>query len=75
VRYDYKNIIFEEILFINTVVHTMAGEIFCKINELIIANKIEWTKYVGVNTNGARAISGKFTGLIAQIRKILTSVT
>jgi len=75
VRYEYDNVISEDILFVTTVVHTTAEEIFCKINEFIIANEIEWTKCVGVSTDGARAMSGKFTGLIARIRNIIPSVT
>jgi len=55
------------------VVHTTTEEIFCKINEFIIANEIEWTKCEGGSTDGARAMSGKFTGLIARIRHINTS--
>jgi len=57
------------------VIHTTAEEIFCKINEFIIANEIQWTKFVGFSIDGARAMSGKFTGLIARIRKIIPSVT
>jgi len=75
VRYEYENVISEDILFVTIVVHTTAEEIFCKINEFIIANEIEWTKCVGVSTVGARAMSGKFTGLISRIRKIIPSVT
>jgi len=34
VRYEYKNIISEDVIvFVTTVVHTTAEEIFCKINE------------------------------------------
>jgi hypothetical protein len=40
VRYEYENVISEDILFVTTMVHTMAGKIFCKINEFIIANEI-----------------------------------
>lgn len=56
IRYEYDNAIFKDILFVTTVVHTKADEIFCKINEFIIANEIEWTKCVGVSTDGARAM-------------------
>jgi hypothetical protein len=50
-------------------VHSTTEEIFCKINEFIIANEIEWTKCVGVSTDGARAMLGKFIGLITRIKK------
>lgn len=41
----------------------------------MIANEIYWTKCVRVSTDGARAMPGKFTGLIARIQKIIPSVT
>jgi len=43
VRYEYEIVISEDILFVTTVVHTTPEEIFCKINEFIIENEIEWT--------------------------------
>jgi len=56
VRYNFENTIFEDILFVTSVIHTTAEEIFTKINEFMILNEIEWTKCVGVSTNGARAM-------------------
>ncbi|VVC26491.1 Domain of unknown function DUF4371 [Cinara cedri] len=53
VRYNYENTIFEDILFVISVIHTTAEEIFTNINEFIILNEIEWTKCVGVSTDGA----------------------
>lgn len=63
-------------LFINNVVHTTAEETFCKLNELLTANKIDCLKCVGVRADGAPAMPGKFIGLIiAWIQKIIPSVT
>lgn len=49
VRYKYENAIFEDILFVTTVVHTTAEDIFCKINGFIRSNEIEWIKWVRSN--------------------------
>ncbi|VVC46493.1 Ribonuclease H-like domain, partial [Cinara cedri] len=51
VRYNYENTIFEDILFVTSLIRTTAEEIFTKINEFIILNEIEWTKCVGVSTD------------------------
>jgi len=58
VRYNYEN----TILFVTSVIHPTAEEIFTKINEFIILNEIEWTKCVGVGTDGARAMFRKMSG-------------
>lgn len=52
-----------------TVLHT-TEKIFGRINEFMTANEINWTKYVEVSTDGALAMSGKFTGFVVLIRKM-----
>jgi len=75
VRYEHKRNIFEDLLFISLLIHTTAEEIFNILNEFITSHEIDWLKCVEIATDGARAMSGRFTGLVARIKEIIPSVT
>lgn len=75
VRYEHKRNIFEDLLFISLLVHTTAEEVFNTLNEFITSHEINWLKCVGISTDGARAMSGRLTGLVARIKEIIPSVT
>ena len=74
VRYEHERNIFEDFLFISSLVHTTAEEVFNSLNEFTTSHDIDWLKCVGISTDGARAMSGKLTGLVARIKEIIPSV-
>ena len=74
VRYEHERNIFEDFLFISSLVHTTAEEVFNCLNEFITSHDMDWLKCVGISTDGTRAMSGKLTGLVARIKEIIPSV-
>jgi hypothetical protein len=56
-------------------IHTTAEEVYKSLNEFLTSSGIQWSKWVGINTDGARAMCGRLTGLIARIRENNPSVT
>ena len=74
VRYEHERNIFEDLLFISSLVHTTAEEVFNSLNEFITSHDMDWLKCVGISADGARAMSGKLTGLVARIKEIIPSV-
>uniref|UniRef100_A0AAR2IY92 DUF4371 domain-containing protein n=1 Tax=Pygocentrus nattereri TaxID=42514 RepID=A0AAR2IY92_PYGNA len=58
VRYEHNHEIFEDILFCKPLpTKTTAEVIFDILNAYIVSNGIEWSKCVGVSTDGARAMT------------------
>jgi hypothetical protein len=43
---------------------------FKKIGQFVKVHGIEWKKYVGVCSNGARAMTGKYRAAVAQIKEV-----
>jgi len=61
----------EEMLFCQSLsTKTTAEEIFKYIDCFIKENGIDWSKCVGLTTDGARAMCGIHTGLVARVRSI-----
>lgn len=71
VRYDFENTTYEEFLFCKSFpTRTTVEEIFNLINDYINKNNIEWKKYVGLSSDGARAMSGIRTGLYPRVKVV-----
>jgi hypothetical protein len=69
VRFEFNGSIEEELLFCKYLPSTTTGEeIFKCLDEFITENEINWSKCVGLTTDGARAMSGIYVGLIAKVR-------
>jgi exoribonuclease II len=75
VRYEFEGKIIEDLLFCRSLIHTTAEEVYNNLNEFLTSSEIQWSKYVGISTDGARAMSVRLTGLIARIRENNPSVT
>lgn len=75
IRYEFDGTISEDFLFCQSLPTYTTGEsIFNSLNDFIIANEIGWSKCVGVSTDGAPAMLGKYRGLKANIRAIIPNV-
>jgi hypothetical protein len=64
VRYEFEGNIIEDLLFCRSLIHTTAEEVYNSLNEFLTSSGIQWSKCVGISTDGARAMSGRLTGLI-----------
>ncbi|XP_078503770.1 zinc finger BED domain-containing protein 5-like [Lissotriton helveticus] len=74
VRYDFEGNIIEDLLFCRYLIHTTAEEVFNCFDDFLTSNGIQWSKCIGISTDGTRAMSGRLTGLVARIREINPSV-
>ncbi|XP_035229526.1 zinc finger BED domain-containing protein 5-like [Stegodyphus dumicola] len=63
VRYVYKESVEEELLFCRPMEdHTTGKDIYCKVDEFLKAEGLEWKNCCGICTDGARAMTGKNIG-------------
>ncbi|KAL4154130.1 hypothetical protein QTP88_001963 [Uroleucon formosanum] len=71
VRFELNGNIEEEMLFCQSLsTKTTGEEIFKSVDSFIKENEVDWSKCVGLTTDGARAMSGIHTGLIARVRSV-----
>jgi hypothetical protein len=49
---------------------TTSNDIFKKLDQFMKVHGIEWKKCVGVCSDGARAMTGRHTGVVAQIKEV-----
>lgn len=71
VRFDYHGEVIEEFLFCKPLEsNTTAELIFNIIDEYVLKVGIPWSKCIGLCTDGAKAMSGKLTGLAVKIKKV-----
>ncbi|XP_015365208.1 PREDICTED: zinc finger BED domain-containing protein 5-like [Diuraphis noxia] len=71
VRFELNGNIEEEMLFCQSLSTKTTGEdIFKSVDSFIKGNKVDWSKCVGLTTDGARAMSGIHTGLIVRVRSV-----
>ncbi|XP_057654818.1 zinc finger BED domain-containing protein 5-like [Diorhabda carinulata] len=71
VRFTFNGAIEEEILFCHSQKTSATGQdIFDSLNSFIHENGINRSKCVGLTTDGARAMSGKYTGLVAKVKEV-----
>lgn len=71
VRYIFTNIVQEDVLFAKPLKTYTTGEaIFDMINGYFEKNEINWSYCVSVCTDGAKSMTGKFSGFVARVKKI-----
>jgi hypothetical protein len=71
VPYEHENKVCEEFLFHkSSIVHTTAEALFKVVIDFITTNKLQWEKYVGISTDGARPMTGTQKGLVAHIQRV-----
>lgn len=71
VRFNFNGSVEEEMLFCQPLkTRTTGQDIFDSLDSFIRENGINWSKCVGLTTDGARAMSGKYTGLRAKVKEV-----
>lgn len=70
IRFDRNDEIIEEFLFCKPLqTHTTSEIIFTTINEYFIEINLPWSKCVGFCSDGARAMTGRLSGVATRIKK------
>lgn len=71
IRYEFASPAQEEFLFCQLLqTRTTAEHILNLLNEFMQENGLDWNKCVGVCTDGARALTGRHSGVVARIRAV-----
>ncbi|XP_061587577.1 zinc finger BED domain-containing protein 5-like [Cololabis saira] len=71
VRYENDGAATEDLLFCQPLqTRTTADQIFQVLNEFMQENGLDWKRCVGVCTDGARAMTGRNSGVVARIREV-----
>uniref|UniRef100_A0A3P9HV02 Uncharacterized protein n=1 Tax=Oryzias latipes TaxID=8090 RepID=A0A3P9HV02_ORYLA len=74
VRYIYAGGLHDEFLFCRSLPTNTTGEaIFHSLNDFIVKNNLDWSRCVGICTDGATAMTGKQKGIVARIRAVAPS--
>lgn len=72
VRYDYNDCIHENVLFCNPLPSNTTGEsLFKAFVEATELFEIDWNKCVSICSDGARALTGKNSGLITRLKTLI----
>ncbi|XP_056095124.1 zinc finger BED domain-containing protein 5-like [Rhinichthys klamathensis goyatoka] len=71
VRYEYNGEIEEEFLFCKPLqTRTTAEALFDMLNGFITEHGIDWSRCVGISTDGAAAMVGQHTGLVKRVQAV-----
>ncbi|KAG6932310.1 zinc finger BED-type containing 5 [Chelydra serpentina] len=71
VRYELNNEVHDDILFCQPIpIHTTGKVIFKVIDDFIKNNYLDWSRCVGISTDGARAMIGSKKGVVAHIQAV-----
>ncbi|XP_046684915.1 zinc finger BED domain-containing protein 5-like [Homalodisca vitripennis] len=71
VRFNLNGSVEEDILFCHSLKTSTTGQdIFNSLDSFIREHGINWSKCVGLTTDGARAMSGKYTGLVGKVKEV-----
>lgn len=70
VRYIWMNESHENFLCCESIIRGTSDEIFNTLNTYITKKGIEWSKCVGISTDGARAMCGRNSSVITKIHEI-----
>ena len=69
VRYIYAGEVHDDFLFCRSLpTHTTGEAVLHSLNDFIMTNNLDWTRCVGICTDGATAMTGKHKGLVAHVR-------
>jgi hypothetical protein len=72
IRFEDEESVKEELLFCERLLgRTTSNDIFKQLDQFMKVHGIEWKKYVGVCSDGARGMTGKYSGVVAQIKEVV----
>ncbi|KAG6920831.1 zinc finger BED-type containing 5, partial [Chelydra serpentina] len=72
VRYELNNEVHDDILFCQPIpIHTTGEAIFKVIDDFIKNNYLDWSRCVGISTDGTRAMIGSKKGVVARIQAVV----
>jgi hypothetical protein len=74
VRYGHDNNIHDDILFCKNLPTRTGEQIFHTLDSYIRDKGIEWRKCVGFCTDGARALTGRHSGVVSKVKKVALDV-
>lgn len=71
IQIQWRFYIHEDFLFCKPLQTNTTGEaVFEVIHEFMLSNEIEWAECVGLSTDGARAMVGRLTGVVKQVKDV-----
>ena len=76
VRYIHEGTIKEDMLFCKSLEKRATGEdIFKMLDTFVTSNGLMWTQCVGICTDGARAMSGRQSGVVTRVQAVAPDAT
>ncbi|XP_063049261.1 zinc finger BED domain-containing protein 5-like [Engraulis encrasicolus] len=76
VRYIHEGSVNEDMLFCNPLeTRTTGKDIFHMLDTFVTSNGLLWTKCVGICTDGARAMTGRHSGVVTRVQAVAPDAT
>lgn len=71
IRYEHEGELQEDFLFCRTLTDRATGEqLFATLDSFISDNGLDWQSCVGICSDGARAMTGKYSGLVTRVQAV-----
>ena len=75
VRYVYGGSIKEDILFCISLETRTTGDIFKVLDSFVTSNGLRWSRCVGICTDGAKAMTGRHSGVVTRMQAVAPDPT